>query len=112
MSAVCTHTDQISIVELPDAIAGCEDCLAIGGRWVHLRMCMTCGKIGCCDSSPNRHARQHARADGHPICVRPSRARTGAGASSTRSPSSSAVAETLPQLPYADWEATKQTLHL
>jgi uncharacterized UBP type Zn finger protein len=67
VSAVCTHTDQISIVELPDAIAGCEDCLAIGGRWVHLRMCMTCGKIGCCDSSPNRHARQHAQADGHPI---------------------------------------------
>ena len=65
MSAVCTHTDQIRIVELPDAIAGCEDCLAIGGRWVHLRMCMTCGKIGCCDSSPNRHATQ-ARPRGRP----------------------------------------------
>ena len=67
MSAVCTHTDQIRMLELPDEIAGCEDCLATGGRWVHLRMCMTCGKIGCCDSSPNRHASKHAHADGHPI---------------------------------------------
>jgi hypothetical protein len=67
MSAVCTHTDRIEIVELPDHIAGCEDCLAIGARWVHLRMCMTCGKIGCCDSSPNKHASKHARAAGHPI---------------------------------------------
>ena len=43
----CTHLDQVRITELPDSIAGCEDCLAIGGRWVHLRMCTTCGKIGC-----------------------------------------------------------------
>jgi uncharacterized UBP type Zn finger protein len=67
MSAVCTHTDQIRIVALPEKIAGCEDCLASGGRWVHLRMCMSCGKIGCCDSSPNRHASKHAHAAGHPI---------------------------------------------
>jgi hypothetical protein len=67
VSATCTHTDAISLVELPETIAGCEDCLAIGGRWVHLRMCMSCGKIGCCDSSPNRHASKHARVDGHPI---------------------------------------------
>jgi uncharacterized UBP type Zn finger protein len=67
MSALCTHTDQIEIVDLPEHIAGCEDCLAIGSRWVHLRMCMTCGKIGCCDSSPNTHASKHAHASGHPI---------------------------------------------
>ena len=67
MSAICTHTSQIRIVELPETIAGCEDCLASGGRWLHLRMCMTCGKIGCCDSSPNRHASKHAHAAGHPI---------------------------------------------
>jgi uncharacterized UBP type Zn finger protein len=67
VSAVCTHTDQIEIVDLPDPIAGCEDCLAIGARWVHLRMCMTCGKIGCCDSSPNKHASKHARSGEHPI---------------------------------------------
>ena len=67
MSTVCTHTDQIEIVDLPEHIAGCEDCLAIGARWVHLRMCMTCGKIGCCDSSPNKHATKHAHAVDHPI---------------------------------------------
>ena len=63
----CSHLDQIEIVELPAEIAGCEDCLAIGARWVHLRMCMECGKIGCCDSSPNRHARAHAASADHPI---------------------------------------------
>jgi len=67
VSAVCTHTDRIEIVDLPEHIAGCEDWLAIGARWVHLRMCMTCGKIGCCDSSPNKHATKHARAADHPI---------------------------------------------
>jgi uncharacterized UBP type Zn finger protein len=67
VSAACSHTDQIRIVELPAAIPGCEDCLAAGDRWVHLRMCMTCGKIGCCDSSPNRHATKHAHAADHPI---------------------------------------------
>ena len=65
--AACTHLDQISVTELPAQIAGCEDCLAIGARWVHLRMCLTCGKIGCCDSSPNQHARKHAAADDHPL---------------------------------------------
>lgn len=64
---VCSHLDRIEVTELPSTIAGCEDCLAIGGEWLHLRMCMTCGKIGCCDSSPNRHASGHARADDHPI---------------------------------------------
>ena len=63
----CTHLDQIEIVDLLENIAGCEDCLAIGARWVHLRMCQSCGKIACCDSSPNRHASKHAREDGHPI---------------------------------------------
>jgi uncharacterized UBP type Zn finger protein len=67
VSATCTHIDQIRVVELPETVAGCEYCLAGGGRWVHLRMCMTCGKIGCCDSSPNRHASTHARAEGHPV---------------------------------------------
>ncbi len=63
----CTHLDQIVVTELPDEIAGCEDCLAIGSQWLHLRMCLTCGKIGCCDSSPNRHARRHASASDHPL---------------------------------------------
>jgi hypothetical protein len=63
----CSHLDQIQYVELPDDIAGCEECLAMGSRWVHLRMCQTCGHIGCCDSSPNRHATAHVHASGHPI---------------------------------------------
>jgi hypothetical protein len=67
MSPTCTHLDQVEVIQLPDAIAGCEDCLASGSTWVHLRMCQTCGRIGCCDSSPNRHASAHAGATGHPI---------------------------------------------
>lgn len=63
----CTHLNQIDVLELPDPIAGCEECLAIGSRWVHLRMCQTCGQIGCCDSSPNRHASRHAHASGHAV---------------------------------------------
>jgi uncharacterized UBP type Zn finger protein len=66
-AAACTHLDQIRVVQLPAQIAGCEECLKIGDRWVHLRMCMSCGKIGCCDSSPNRHASKHARSEQHPI---------------------------------------------
>ena len=41
--------------------------MAIGANWVHLRVCMTCGRVGCCDSSPNQHASKHAAAVGHPI---------------------------------------------
>jgi hypothetical protein len=64
--AACTHLDQVRVTALPASIAGCAECLAIG-TWVHLRMCMTCGGIRCCDSSPNRHASRHARESGHPI---------------------------------------------
>ena len=64
---VCSHLDNIRVTALPASIEGCEECLKIGSRWLHLRMCMTCGKIGCCDSSPNRHASRHAREAGHPI---------------------------------------------
>jgi uncharacterized UBP type Zn finger protein len=62
----CTHLDQIEIVP-PETAEGCEECLKTGDRWVHLRVCLTCGKVGCCDSSPNRHASRHARESGHPI---------------------------------------------
>jgi hypothetical protein len=65
--AGCTHIGAIRVTELPEPIAGCKECLKIGSRWVHLRMCMTCGEIGCCDSSPNRHASRHAATAGHPI---------------------------------------------
>jgi uncharacterized UBP type Zn finger protein len=63
----CAHLDQIVVVEPPSAILGCEECLKTGDRWLHLRMCQTCGSIGCCDSSPHRHASRHARESDHPV---------------------------------------------
>ena len=65
--ARCTHLDQVSVRARPEQVAGCEECLKSGGRWVHLRMCQTCGKVGCCDSSPNRHATGHAAEESHPV---------------------------------------------
>jgi len=66
-TARCTHLDRVQVVEPPASVPGCAACLATGDRWVHLRMCQTCGEIGCCDSSPNKHATAHHRATGHPI---------------------------------------------
>jgi uncharacterized UBP type Zn finger protein len=63
----CTHLDQIEVTELPDSVDGCEDCLATGGQWMHLRICLGCGKVGCCDDSPNRHATAHYRESAHAI---------------------------------------------
>ena len=65
----CSHLDQIQITDIPtrDGVPGCEECLKIGGQWVHLRVCMTCRKVGCCDSSPNQHASRHAAEDAHPL---------------------------------------------
>jgi hypothetical protein len=65
--AACTHLDTIEVTELPDEIAGCEECLEMGAPWCHLRICLACGHVGCCDSSPNKHASKHAAAAGHPI---------------------------------------------
>jgi len=65
--ASCTHLDQIKILELPDSVAGCEDCLREGGVWLHLRICLTCGHVGCCDDSPNRHATAHHHATSHSL---------------------------------------------
>ena len=62
MATACTHLDTIRVGP-PDDIPGCEECLKTGDRWVHLRLCRECGKIGCCDSSPNRHASAHAAED-------------------------------------------------
>jgi uncharacterized UBP type Zn finger protein len=66
MAVNCSHLDQILITP-PEEVAGCEECMKVGDRWVHLRVCMTCGKVGCCDSSPNKHASRHAREENHPI---------------------------------------------
>jgi uncharacterized UBP type Zn finger protein len=62
----CRHLKWIQHAE-PRTPEGCEECLAMGDSWVHLRLCMSCGQVGCCDDSKNRHARAHAGAGGHPI---------------------------------------------
>jgi uncharacterized UBP type Zn finger protein len=64
-ATACTHTDQIH--DVTPSGKGCKECLETGGRWVHLRLCLTCGHVGCCDSSPNRHATKHYHATQHPI---------------------------------------------
>jgi uncharacterized UBP type Zn finger protein len=52
----------------PQSTEGCQDCLEAGEHdWVHLRLCLTCGRVGCCDSSPRKHATAHFRATGHPV---------------------------------------------
>ena len=63
--ATCTHLDQIH--DVTPSANGREDCLKMGSRWVHLRMCLACGHVGCCDSSPNKHATAHFHATAHPI---------------------------------------------
>lgn len=67
--AACVHLVEIQAHPpvAPHPENGCEDCLAVGDQWVHLRLCLTCGKVGCCDSSPNKHASAHARGDRHPV---------------------------------------------
>jgi hypothetical protein len=63
----CSHLDTIRVLQLPDSVAGCEECLREGGVWLHLRICLECGHVGCCDDSPNRHATAHHHASGHPL---------------------------------------------
>ena len=52
---------------IPGRTSGCEECLATGGSWVHLRLCLNCGHVGCCDSSPGRHATAHFHKTKHPV---------------------------------------------
>jgi hypothetical protein len=65
MAQQCTHLDRFS--EVVPSADGCEECLRTGDRWVHLRLCRVCGHVGCCDSSPNRHATKHFQSTGHPV---------------------------------------------
>ena len=65
MASTCTHLDQIR--QVTPSAKGCEDCLASGDTWVHLRLCLTCGHVGCCDSSKNKHATKHYQKKQHPI---------------------------------------------
>jgi hypothetical protein len=61
----CEHVP-VDVPELPSRLV-CEDCMKMGGRWLHLRLCLQCGHVGCCDDSPNRHATGHFHATGHPV---------------------------------------------
>jgi uncharacterized UBP type Zn finger protein len=63
--AACKHLSQIR--DVTPSADGCEDCLKIAATWVHLRLCLECGHVGCCDSSPNRHATKHFHHTKHPI---------------------------------------------
>ena len=67
MPPSCSHLDHVRVTQLPESVEGCEDCLASGSSWLHLRICLECGHVGCCDDSPNRHATAHATASGHPL---------------------------------------------
>ena len=64
----CEHVTSLPDTDpAPRTPEGCQECLASGDRWVHLRLCLSCGHVGCCDSSPNRHATAHYRGEGHPV---------------------------------------------
>ena len=61
----CAHVDDVH--DVTPSADGCEDCLRMGGKWLHLRICLACGHVGCCDSSPNRHATAHYHETRHAI---------------------------------------------
>jgi uncharacterized UBP type Zn finger protein len=61
----CSHLSQIK--DAKPNTKGCEECLKMGDRWVHLRLCLSCGHVGCCDSSKNRHASKHFQGTRHPV---------------------------------------------
>ena len=65
MAAECEHLDQIN--DVAPSSKGCEECLALGDTWVHLRMCLSCGHVGCCNSSKNKHATKHFNTSNHPL---------------------------------------------
>lgn len=65
MADTCTHLDAVQTSGYSGD--GCVECLQTAGRWVHLRRCATCGHVGCCDSSPGRHATAHFQSSGHPL---------------------------------------------
>jgi uncharacterized UBP type Zn finger protein len=67
IEAPCEHAAEATIREVTRPGSGCVDCLRIGGRWLHLRECLSCGHVACCDSSPNRHATKHFKTTSHPI---------------------------------------------
>ena len=67
MDTLCRHLEEAEADVAPKTPAGCEECLQMGDRWVHLRLCLTCGHVGCCDSSKNKHATKHFHQTQHPV---------------------------------------------
>jgi uncharacterized UBP type Zn finger protein len=66
-TTICKHVDDIDKDIKPRTPDGCEECLALGDTWVHLRLCLSCGHVGCCDNSKNKHATKHFHATRHPV---------------------------------------------
>ena len=62
----CSHLEQVNL-GMQGKTKGCEECEKIGSDWVHLRLCLSCGHVGCCDSSPNKHGTKHFKETGHPV---------------------------------------------
>jgi uncharacterized UBP type Zn finger protein len=67
MEIQCSHLNQIKTGIRAKTPLGCEECLKSGDPWVHLRLCLSCGHVGCCDSSQNQHATRHFHESGHPV---------------------------------------------
>lgn len=67
MDALCDHLKQADPTTKPKTPEGCEECLKLGDAWVHLRLCLACGHVGCCDDSKNKHATKHFRKTHHPV---------------------------------------------
>lgn len=65
MTPACNHLNLVKVTQTNKYF--CEDCVKIGDPWVHLRMCLTCGHVGCCDSSKNKHASKHFLQTSHPL---------------------------------------------
>jgi uncharacterized UBP type Zn finger protein len=65
MAEICTHMDQIKVKNTRKH--SCEECVKMGDTWVHLRLCLVCGNVGCCDSSKNKHATKHFHQTTHPL---------------------------------------------
>jgi hypothetical protein len=75
-SSPCEHVAAAKIHAVTRPASGCEECLRTGTQWVHLRICLTCGHVGCCDSSPMRHATKHFHATQHPVMTSGERGET------------------------------------
>lgn len=67
MAKSCEDLKKLEIGPPPKTPEGCEECLKTNDEWVHLRLCLTCGHVGCCDNSINKHARKHAKVASHPV---------------------------------------------